>query len=388
MPAKPQRRESSPANPAVPFCDLGAQRRRLGGQIDAAIMRVVEHGQFILGPEVEQLERNLAAFCDAKHVITCDNGTSALALSMIALGIGRGDAVFVPSFTFCATAEMVALTGATPIFVDVLPDSFNLDAKSLKAGIATAVELGFTPKAVIPVDLFGQAADYDAIIPVAAAHKLSVICDAAQSFGAVYKERKIGTIGALTTTSFFPAKPFGCYGDGGAIFTDNAALAQTLRSLRFHGKGEHKYDNVRLGLNSRLDTIQAAVLLEKLTIFTDELAARDAVAARYSAALHDLTTVPRLTPESSSSWAQYTLRLPKHNRDTVAAELKEAGIPTAVYYPKPLHQQTAYRHFPAAAGGLKISEQLAGEVLSLPIHPYLDATTQDRIIDAVCAALI
>jgi dTDP-4-amino-4,6-dideoxygalactose transaminase len=378
-----------PEAPApIEFCDLGAQRRRLGAKLDAAIMRVVDHGKFILGPEVEQLEKNLAAFCGAKHVITCDNGTSALYLGLLAKGVGRGDAVFVPSFTFCATAEVVAQIGATPIFVDVLPSSFNMSASSLEAGIVTAKKLGLKPTAVIPVDLFGHPADYDDIQFVAMTNKIWIMADAAQGFGGVYKSRKVGTIGALTTTSFFPAKPLGCYGDGGAIFTEDAELAKTLRSLRFHGKGDHKYDNVRVGMNSRLDTIQAAILLEKLAIFSDEIVARNMVATRYQNALANVAITPTVQAGCTSSWAQYTLRLPNHDRDAVAAELKAVGIPTAVYYPKPLHQQTAYRDFPVAMGGLPVSEKLAGEVLSLPMHPYLDTPTQDRVIDAVRAALL
>ncbi len=377
-----------PAPEPIEFCDLAAQRRRLGTKLDAAIMRVVEHGKFILGPEVEQLEKKLGAFCGAAHVVTCDNGTSALLLGLLALGVKRGDAVFVPSFTFCATAEVVAQVGAIPVFVDVLPDSFTLCPTSLEAGLATARKLGLKSVGVIPVDLFGHPADYSGIMLIAQANKLWIMCDAAQSFGAVYRARKVGKIGVLTTTSFFPAKPLGCYGDGGALFTEDAELAKTLRSLRFHGKGDHKYDNVRIGMNSRLDTMQAAILLEKLAIFADEIVARNAVAARYTSALKDRAITPTVQTDCTSTWAQYTLRLPRHDRDAVAAELKKAGVPTAVYYPKPLHQQTAYKEFPTALRGLPVSEKLAGEVLSLPMHPYLAPATQDRIIDAVRAALI
>ena len=262
----------------VPFIDIGAQRRRLGKSIDDAVGRVLAHCQFINGPEVAQLEAELAAFSGAKHVVTCASGTDALLMVLMAKGIGRGDAVLCPSFTFCATGEAVALTGATPVFVDVDEATFNIDANALKRGIATAKKLGLKPKAVIPVDLFGQSADHDSIAAVAEAEGMFVLDDAAQAFGASYKGRRLGTFGLVTATSFFPAKPLGCFGDGGAIFTDDAELAETLRSIRVHGQGSDKYDNVRLGLTGRLDTMQAAILIEKLKIFEDEIAARNQVA--------------------------------------------------------------------------------------------------------------
>src|SRR5712672_3373581 len=255
----------------VPFIDLAAQRRRLGKSVDEAVGRVLAHCQFINGPEVAQLEADLAAFSGAKHVVTCASGTDALLMVLMAKGVGRGDAVLCPSFTFCATGEVVALTGATPVFVDVDEATFNIDAASLKRGIATAKRLGLKPRAVIPVDLFGQSADHDAIGAVAEAEGLFVLDDAAQGFGASYRGRRLGTLGLATATSFFPAKPLGCYGDGGAIFTDDAEFAETLRSVRVHGQGLDKYDNVRLGLTGRLDTLQAAILLEKLKIFEDEI---------------------------------------------------------------------------------------------------------------------
>src|SRR5215475_13120397 len=267
---------------AIPFIDLAAQRRRIGKSIDDAVARVMNHCQFINGPEVTQLEADLAAFSGAKHVVACASGTDALLMVLMAKRVGRGDAVLCPSFTFCATGEVVALTGATPVFVDVDEVTFNIDAASLKRGIATARKQGLKPRAVIPVDLFGQSADHDGIAAVAEAEGLFVLDDAAQGFGASYKGRRLGTFGIATATSFFPAKPLGCFGDGGAIFTDDAALADTLRSIRVHGHGSDKYDNVRLGLTARLDTVQAAVLLEKLKIFEDEVAARNTVAARYA----------------------------------------------------------------------------------------------------------
>jgi dTDP-4-amino-4,6-dideoxygalactose transaminase len=372
----------------VPFIDIGAQRRRLGKSIDEAVSRVLTHCQFINGPEVTQLEALLADFSGAKHVVSCASGTDALLMVLMAKGIARGDAVLCPSFTFCATGEAVALAGATPVFVDVDEATFNMSAASLTRGIATARKLGLKPRAVIPVDLFGQSADHDAIMAVAEAEGLFVLDDAAQGFGASYKGRRLGTFGLATATSFFPAKPLGCFGDGGAIFTDDAELAQTLRSVRVHGQGSDKYDNVRLGLTGRLDTMQAAILIEKLKIFEDEIAARNVVAERYARGLGNLVTVPHLAAGCTSVWAQYTIRLPKGtDRDGFAAALKAQGVPTAIYYPKSMHQQTAYRDFPVAEGGLPVSEKLSEDVISLPMHAYLDAPMQERIIGAVRGAL-
>jgi dTDP-4-amino-4,6-dideoxygalactose transaminase len=319
--------------------------------------------------------------------VSCASGTDALVLVLMAQGIGPGDAVICPSFTFTATAEVVALVGATPVFADVEEASFNLDPASLERACAAAREAGLRPKAVIPVDLFGQPADYDRIMPVADAEGLFVLDDAAQSFGATYKNRRLGTLAPATATSFFPAKPLGCYGDGGAVLTDDEELAQVLRSLRVHGEGHGKYDCVRIGLNGRLDTIQAAVLMEKLRIFPEEILARERVARRYSAGLADVAIVPRLASGSTSVWAQYTIRLASGRRDGLAAVLKAQGIPTAVHYPVPLHRQQPYQHFPIALGGAPVSERLAEEVISLPMHAYLDETTQDRIIEAVRRAL-
>jgi len=372
----------------VPFIDVASQRRRLGSSIDQAVGRVLNHCQFINGPEVTQLEAELAAFSGARHVVACSSGTDALLMVLMAKGVGEGDAVLCPTFTFCATGEVVALTGATPIFVDVDEVTFNIDVESLKRGILTAKRLGLTPKAVIPVDLFGQAADHDAVGAVAAAEGMFVLDDAAQGFGASYKGKRLGTFGLATATSFFPAKPLGCYGDGGAIFTDDAELAEALRSVRVHGQGSDKYDNIRLGLTARLDTIQAAILIEKLKIFDDEIAARNRVAERYASGLGNIVTVPRLASYATSVWAQYTVRLPAGaDRDAFAASLKAMGVPTGIYYPKSMHQQTAYRDFPVAKGGLKVSEKLSTDVISLPMHAYLDEAMQQRVIDAVRAAL-
>src|SRR4030081_1111952 len=295
----------------VPFIDIAAQRRRLGKSVDEAVGRVLAHCQFINGPEVTQLEAALAAFSGARHVVTCASGTDALLMVLMAKGVGRGDAVLCPSFTFCATGEAVALAGAVPVFVDVDEATFNMDVNSLKRGIATAPKLRLKTKAGRPVDLFGQSADHDAIGAVAEAEGLFVLDDAAQAFGASYKGRRLGTFGLVTATSFFPAKPLGCFGDGGAIFTDDAELAETLRSIRVHGQGSDKYDNVRLGLTGRLDTLQAAILIEKLKIFDDEIAARNKVAARYAQGLGNVVAVPRIASGCTSGRAQYTIRAPQ-----------------------------------------------------------------------------
>ncbi|MCG6122210.1 MAG: DegT/DnrJ/EryC1/StrS aminotransferase family protein [Microvirga sp.] len=371
----------------IPFIDLGAQRRRLGKLVDDAILRVVDHGGYIMGPEVATLEADLAAFCGAKHVLSCANGTDALALVLMAKGVRPGDAILCPSFTFAATAEVVAWLGATPVFVDVVEDTFNMDVDSLAAALATAREKGLKPVGVIPVDLFGQPADYDAIEPFCSREGLWMLCDAAQSFGAQYKGRKVGAIGEFSTTSFFPAKPLGCYGDGGAVFTESDEMIEIMRSLRIHGQGADKYDNVRIGMNGRLDTMQAAVLIEKLKIFPDEIAARDRVAKRYDAGLSDVAVTPKLMEGATSVWAQYTIRAPGFDRAAFQDALKADGIPTAVYYPRPLHRQKAYGHYPAAGNGLPVTELLADQVVSLPMHPYLDETTQDRVIASARKAL-
>jgi dTDP-4-amino-4,6-dideoxygalactose transaminase len=367
----------------IPFIDVGAQRRRLGRAIDDAIARVTTHCQFLGGPEVAAFEAALAEFCGARHAVSCASGTDALMLVLMARGVGPGDAVICPSFTFCATAEVVALVGATPVFADVDETTFNLDAASLQRAVATAQRHGLKPKAVIPVDLFGLPADHDAIVAVAKAHGLFVLDDAAQAFGATYKAKSLGTLAPATATSFFPAKPLGCYGDGGAVLTDDPALVAKLQSLRVHGQGIDKYDNVRIGVTSRLDTIQAAVLIEKLKIFRSEIAERQAIARRYAERLADVAIVPQVPDGLTSVWAQYTIRVGDGRRDRLAATLNAQGIPTAIYYLKPLHRQDAYRHFPVADGGLPVSERLANEVISLPMHAYLDAPTQDRMIAAV-----
>ena len=373
--------------PPIPFIDVAAQRRRLGTAIDDAVTRVLNHCQFILGPEVRTFESDLAAFCGARHVVTCASGTDALVLALRAMGIGAGDAVLCPSFTFCATAEVAALVGATPVFVDVDAKTFNIDANGIAGAVETARQAGLNPKAIIPVDLFGLPADHAGIRAAAAAANLLVLDDAAQSFGATCDNRRLGTFGLCTATSFFPAKPLGCYGDGGAVMTDDDGLADIMRSLRVHGQGSDKYDNVRIGLASRLDTMQAAILIEKLKIFPDEIDARNATARRYNEGLSDVAVVPAVPPGMTSVWAQYTIRVQGGRRDALAAELKAERIPTAIYYPIPLHRQQAYKQYPVGKGGVAVSDQLADEVISLPMHAYLDAPTQDRIIDATRRAL-
>lgn len=379
----------------IAFIDLGAQQARIRARLDAAIARVLDHGHYIMGPEVGALEADLARFCGAKHALGCANGTDALVLALMAVGLRPGDAVIVPSFTFCATAEAVCLLGGVPVFVEVDETTFTMSAAGLEAGIRTARAQGLALRGVIFVDLFGQPCDYDALLPIARAQGLFVICDAAQAFGAVWRGRRVGTLGDLTTTSFFPAKPLGCYGDGGAVFTDDDGFAATIRSLRVHGQGRDKYDNVRIGLNSRLDTLQAAILAEKLALFPDEITRRDAVAQRYARALAGVVALPVVSDGARSVWAQYTIRLDDGpggdghagGRDRLAARLKALGVPTAVYYGRPLHLQSAYRDYPIADGGLAVTERLAGEVLSLPMHPWLEAHDQDRVIAALRQAL-
>ncbi|RUY10262.1 DegT/DnrJ/EryC1/StrS aminotransferase family protein, partial [Mesorhizobium sp. M7A.F.Ca.US.005.03.2.1] len=364
------------------FIDLGAQRERIRDRLKAAIDRVVDEGRYILGPQVTEFENKLAAYIGTKHVVACANGTDALLLPLFAAGVGPGDAVFVPSFTFAATAEVVALAKAEPVFVDVDPHSYNIDIASLEAAIAMIKKEGrLKPKAIIPVDLFGLAADYEAIMAIANREGLMVIEDAAQSMGGSLDGKMCGSFGAVGSTSFYPAKPLGCYGDGGAMFTNDDALAEQLRSFAFHGKGETQYDNVRVGINSRLDTIQAAILIEKLAILEDEMVARQVVAKRYADGLGDVVTAARNLDGSRSAWAQYAIETPK--RDGLRAHLGEKGIPSVIYYVKPLHAQVAYRDYPRTPTGLAVSEDLPKRILCLPMHPYLSEADQDRIIETI-----
>lgn len=366
---------------AVPLIDLQAQRRRIGGEIDNAIQRVLDHGRYIMGPEVGELEESMSVFTGARNVISCSSGTDALLMALMAKGIGKGDAVFMPAFTFTATAEVVAVLGGTPVFVDVLEDTFNIDPISLEKAIPFAIESSLRPTAIICVDLFGQPADYQRITRIARTHDLFMIADAAQSFGGKLNGKRVGTFGEVTTTSFFPAKPFGCYGDGGAVLTDDDELAERLRSIRAHGKGNDKYDIVRIGVNGRLDTLQAAILLTKLAIFEDELGARQACAGIYHDRLSGIAQTPTLIKGASSAWAQYTIIL--KNRDVVRKRLGKAGISTAIYYPRPMSSQTAYRNFPVAPGGVPVAERLCRSVLSLPMHPYLEREVQEYVCEEV-----
>ena len=373
--------------PVIEFIDLKAQRQHIGKAMDDAVLKVVHDGNYILGEQVQQFETGLAGFCGAKHAIGVANGTDALILVLEALGVGPGDAVICPSFTFAATAEVVAWMGATPIFAEIDEATYNIDPKGLAAALDTARKHDLKPRALITVDLFGQACDYDPIEAFCKHNDLVLIADSAQGYGARYKGRVAGAIGDFATTSFFPAKPLGCYGDGGAILTDSDEHTALILSLRFHGKGSYKYDNVRIGVNSRLDTLQAAVLIEKLKVYAEEIEKRQLVAQRYTEALKDLVTTPYVMPNCVSTFAQYTIRVDADRRDAFQAALKAKGVPTTVYYPKPLHQQTAYKHFPVAGNGLPISERVAREVVALPMHPYLDEATQDYIIEAVRNAL-
>ncbi len=374
---------ASSANSPIAFIDLAAQQARIRPNLDRAIKKVLDHGQYIMGPEVGELERKLAAFTGARHAITVSSGTDALLMVLMAKGVGRGDAVICPAFTYTATPECIALLGATPVFAEVREDTFNLDANALPDALEAARRQGLKPRAIMAVDLFGQPADYDTILPFAREHDLFVVSDAAQSFGAAYKGRNVGTFGLATATSFFPAKPLGCYGDGGAVFTDDDKLADTMRSIRLHGKGDDKYDIVRVGINGRLDTMQAAILIEKLAIFDDEIRARQRIAERYTRSLDNLVATPHVPDGLSSVWAQYTIKLPAGKRDGVMKALADRGVPTAVYYPRGLQEQTAYKDCPVSIRGVEVATRLPREVLSLPMHPYLDEATQQRITEAV-----
>ena len=367
--------------PPIAFMDLETQRDRLRLELNAALAQVIDHGQYILGPEVGELEQLLADYCGSAACVSCASGTDALVLPLLAEGIGPGDAVFVPSFTFVATAEAVVLTGATPVFVEVDEASYLIDIPSLESAVMHAREIGLKPRAVIPVDLFGQPADYAAVAAIAEHESLFVISDAAQSFGARQRKRRVGKLAQVTATSFFPSKPLGCFGDGGALFTDDLELATRLRSIRMHGAGTDKYDNARVGMNSRLDTMQAAVLLIKMKVFDQEIEARQKIAEAYAQGLGDYVKAPSVVNENASAWALYTITTP--HRERLKAELAEAGIPTRVYYPIPLHLQQAYREHPKSPGGLATTERLAKQVLSLPMHPHLKGAEQDRVVQAV-----
>tara|TARA_B100000123_G_scaffold272393_1_gene254907 strand:- start:9593 stop:10717 length:1125 start_codon:yes stop_codon:yes gene_type:complete len=369
----------------IPLIDLAAQQERIRNRLDAAVARVLDHGKYILGPEVQELEEKLAEFTGAKHVVTCANGTDALSLVLMAEGIGRGDAVFVPSFTFVATAEVVPGTGATPVFVDVDPYTFTVDPSSLEAGLKKAKALGLQPKAIIAVDIFGLPANYPVLRQIASRERMVLIADAAQSFGSELSGRRTGGLADYTTTSFFPAKPLGCYGDGGAIFTDHTSRAEVLRSLRFHGKGEDKYDNVNIGLNSRLDTIQAAILLEKLAIFEGEIVNRNNIAAFYTEALSPHVFCQKIPDGFKSVWAQYTITSEKRSR--IEKVCREGGVATAIYYPIPMHLQTAYKKFPHVENAMKVSEEISRKAISIPMYPSLSKMQIEKIVELVLDAV-
>ena len=379
------------------FIDLQAQRKRIELEINAAVQRVIQGGRYVLGPEVVELERQLATWCGARHAVSCANGTDALALALMAWNIRPGDAVFCPSFTFVATAQVVPWLGAWPVFVDVLPGTYNMDPASLERAIDRVLAEGkLKPRVVIAVDLFGQPADYPAIRAICDRHGMKLIADTAQGFGCTLNGHHPSDWADIATTSFFPAKPLGCYGDGGAIVTNDSALAELIESLRVYGKvtptdaasrnfhHDPKYLSLRVGMNSRLDTLQAAILLEKLKIFADEIRTRESVAHRYSVAFADkLRRVPTVIAGGQSVWAQYVIE--HENRDGLQAHLTANGIPSMVYYPVPIHQQDFAAKYAPEPGSLPVTEEACRHVLALPMHPYLDNGTQDRIIDTVLA---
>ncbi|MFQ2267923.1 DegT/DnrJ/EryC1/StrS family aminotransferase [Aeromonas hydrophila] len=355
------------------FIDLVAQQARIKDKIDAAIQTVLQHGAYILGPEVAELEQKLAEFTGAKHCISVANGTDALQIAQMAFGIGPGDEVITPGFTYIATAETVALLGAKPVYVDVCPKTYNLDPSKLEAAITP------NTKAIIPVSLYGQCADYDVINAIADKYNIPVIEDAAQSFGASYKGKKSCNLTTVACTSFFPSKPLGCYGDGGAIFTNDDELALIMRQIARHGQ-DRRYHHVRVGVNSRLDTLQAAILLPKLAIFSEELKLRDKIATRYQRLLNDVgvNTTPFIESHNTSSWAQYSIRV--KNRELVQQRLQQAGIPTAVHYPIPLNKQPAVEDINV---NLVVGDLIAEEIISLPMHPYLKDSDMDKVIEAI-----
>ena len=360
------------------FIDLKTQYQRYKGEIDARIQAVLQHGQYILGPEIAELETQLAQFTGAKHALTVASGTDSLEIALRALDIGPGDEVITVPFTWISTAEAVALTGATPVFVDIEPASYNIDIDLIEAAITPRT------KAILPVGLFGQMPDFECINAIAAKHHLAVLEDAAQSFGATQRGRFSGNVSLVASTSFFPAKPLGCYGDGGALFTSDDALADKMRAIRTHG-GLKRHHHPYLGMNGRFDSIQAAVLLAKLPNFESEIMERARIGARYTEALRGLCVVPEVMPGNTHVYAQYTIRVP--GREALAAALKAEGIPTAVYYPKGLHEQPVFANLGHRPGAFPVTEQAAREVISLPMHPFLSETDQDKIIAAVQSAL-
>ncbi|RMC94045.1 DegT/DnrJ/EryC1/StrS family aminotransferase [Aquitalea palustris] len=363
---------------SIQFIDLKAQYQHLKADIDARIHAVLDHGQYIMGPEVKEVEQQLAAYTGVKHAIGVCDGTKALLIALMALGVGRGDEVITTPFTFIATGEMIALLGATPVFVDIDPISYNLDPALLEAAITPRT------RAIMPVSLYGQCADFSAINAIAEKHGIAVIEDGAQSFGASQHGKKSGNLSTIGCTSFFPSKPLGCYGDGGACFTNDDELAKKMREIRIHGQ-DRRYHHPVIGLNGRLDTIQAAVLLAKLPSFADEVAARERIGARYSAQLQDVARVPVIGAGNTHVYAQYTIEV--DNREAVQKALQELGVPTAVHYPIPLHLQPAFAHLGQGEGSFPLAEAAGKRVMSLPMHPFLDDATQDAIVAAVKKAL-
>ena len=364
----------------IAFIDLAQQQARIRDKIDAGLTAVLNHGAYIMGPEVGALESRLGDWTKAAHNISCSSGTDALLLALHGLELQSGQGVIVPSFTFAASAEVMPTMGAIPIFAEVEADSFNLDPNKLEAALAAGKAANIDVVGIIGVGLFGQPANYDAIRTFANAHDLWLIDDAAQSFGAQWQGRPVGQLADVTCTSFFPAKPLGAYGDGGAVFTDDDKIADIIRSCRIHGMGKDKYENIRIGMTGRLDSMQAVVLDAKLDIFEEELALRQAVADRYQALIGDVVDAPRLAAGATSSWAQYCIKLPKtSNRDHVIKHLGASGVPTAIYYPIPMHQQPPYKAFPQSQCSLGVTLDLCRRVLALPMHPYLDEAQQQHI---------
>ena len=368
----------------LPFIDLKAQQKRLRADIDARLTAVLDHGAYIMGPEVKELETALGKWGQAKHVISCSSGTDALILALLGKKLRPGQGVICPSFTFAATAESLAVLGASPVFADVDPNSFNLDARNLSAALQAGIDAGLDVVGIMPVGLFGMPADMTAIGDFARKHGLWVIDDAAQSFGASLNDKPVGNLADVTCTSFFPAKPLGCYGDGGALFTNDDEVADIAISCRVHGMGKTKYHNERIGMTARLDTMQAAILLSKLSIFKDELTARQKVATHYDRLLSQSVATPRLSEGATSAWAQYTIKLPHHtDRQKMQDHLASQGVPTMIYYPIPMHKQAPYLRYPVANGALTITDSLCDIVLALPMHPYLTETQIEHIGGAV-----
>ncbi len=367
---------------SMQFIDLETQQKRIRANIENNIKKVLDHGQYIMGPEIQEIEEKLAVYVGVRCAVGVASGTDALLMSLMACGIGEGDAVITTPFTFIATGEVIRLVGAAPVFVDIDPGTYNIDPQGIERVLkGILAEDKMAPRCIIPVDLFGQPADYDEINGIAEKYNLVVIEDAAQSFGASYKGRKACSLSRIAATSFFPAKPLGAYGDGGMIFTQEAGLYEKLLSIRVHGQGSNKYDNIRVGINGRLDSIQAAVLLAKFEIFAEEIELRQAVAQRYSDALKDHVKVPYIKEGNISSWAQYPVLHPQ--RGKVIERLKQKGIPFAIYYPKPLHLQEAFASLGYKKGDFPVSEKIADEIFSIPMHPYLSREDQERVVEAI-----